>query len=85
VDREELIDVFWQAVGRQDLSKPTVLFYYGLGGIGKSSRQAKPGRESFSRSIGSIDSRHDFPYGVCAVSIKVWAGLGTRDQSVVVT
>ena len=31
-----LIDAFWQALGRQDLSKPKVLVYYGLGGIGKS-------------------------------------------------
>jgi tetratricopeptide (TPR) repeat protein len=36
VDREELIDGFWQALGRKDLSKPKVLVYHGLGGIGKS-------------------------------------------------
>ena len=36
VDREELIDAFWQALARQDVSKPKVLVYYGLGGIGKS-------------------------------------------------
>jgi tetratricopeptide (TPR) repeat protein len=36
VDREELIDAFWQALGRHDLSRPKVLVYYGLGGIGKS-------------------------------------------------
>ncbi len=36
VDREELIDAFWQALARKDVSKPKVLVYYGLGGIGKS-------------------------------------------------
>ena len=36
VDREELIDAFWQALTRQDLTKPKVLVYHGLGGIGKS-------------------------------------------------